>query len=323
MELCMKKRILITFRPTEPVLNRLKQEFDAVVLEQSLPINQLLEEINKQQSEAVVIGPAYKFSADVMKALPPSVKIVATSSVGFDHMDVAAAKERGILLSNTPDVLTDCTADLGMMLLLNACRRGREYQEIMDAGWRKSFGQADMLGLQVTGKTLGILGMGRIGRALADRARGFGIKILYCNNRQLTPDLEKGATYFKKFEDMLPHCQFLSLNAPSTPETKGIMNEKTFALLPDNAVLINVGRGNLVDENAMMKALDSKKLFAAGLDVFAEEPNYNLKLKEYHQVFLTPHMGSATIETRSAMGQRALDNVAAALNNQKPPDSLY
>lgn len=319
----MKKRILITFLPTEPVLKRLKQEFDAVVLEQNIPIAQLVGEITKHQSEAVVIGPAYKFSAEVMNTLPASVRIVATSSVGFDHMDIAAAKARGILLSNTPDVLTDCTADLGMMLLLNACRRGREYQEIMDSGWRKSFGQADMLGLQVTGKTLGILGMGRIGRALADRARGFGMKILYCNNRQLTPDLEKGATYFAKFEDMLPHCQILSLNAPSTPETKGIMNEKTFALLPDNAVLVNVGRGNLVDENALMKALDTKKLFAAGLDVFAEEPNYNLKLKEYHQVFLTPHMGSATIETRSAMGHRALDNVTAALNNEKPQDSLY
>lgn len=319
----MKKRILLTFRPTDSVLARVQQEFDATILEQPLPIPQFLEEVNRQQSEAIVIGPIYKFTESVVNALPASVKIVATSSVGFDHMDISAAKARGIQLSNTPDVLTDCTADLGMMLLLNACRRGREYQAIMDSGWRKSYGQADMLGLQVTGKTLGILGMGRIGRALADRARGFGMKIMYCNNRRLTPELEKGATYFANFEEMLPHCQILSLNAPSTPQTQEIMNERTFALLPDNAVLVNVGRGNLVNEEALIKALESKKLFAAGLDVFAQEPNYNLKLKEFPQVYLTPHMGSATIETRSAMGHRALDNVVAALSGLTAPDSLY
>lgn len=319
----MKKRILLTFRPTDSVLARVQQEFDATILEQPLPIPQFLEEVNRQQSEAIVIGPIYKFTESVVNALPASVKIVATSSVGFDHMDISAAKARGIQLSNTPDVLTDCTADLGMMLLLNACRRGREYQAIMDSGWRKSYGQADMLGLQVTGKTLGILGMGRIGRALADRARGFGMKIMYCNNRRLTPELEKGATYFANFEEMLPHSQILSLNAPSTPQTQEIMNERTFALLPDNAVLVNVGRGNLVNEEALIKALESKKLFAAGLDVFAQEPNYNLKLKEFPQVYLTPHMGSATIETRSAMGHRALDNVVAALSGLTAPDSLY
>lgn len=319
----MKKRILLTFRPTDSVLARVQQEFDATILEQPLPIPQFLEEVNRQQSEAIVIGPIYKFTESVVNALPASVKIVATSSVGFDHMDISAAKARGIQLSNTPDVLTDCTADLGMMLLLNACRRGREYQAIMDSGWRKSYGQADMLGLQVTGKTLGILGMGRIGRALADRARGFGMKIMYCNNRRLTPELEKGATYFANFEEMLPHCQILSLNAPSTPQTQEIMNERTFALLPDNAVLVNVGRGNLVNEEALIKALESKKLFAAGLDVFAQEPNYNLKLKKFPQVYLTPHMGSATIETRSAMGHRALDNVVAALSGLTAPDSLY
>lgn len=319
----MKKRILLTFRPTDSVLARVQQEFDATILEQPLPIPQFLEEVNRQQSEAIVIGPIYKFTESVVNALPASVKIVATSSVGFDHMDISAAKARGIQLSNTPDVLTDCTADLGMMLLLNACRRGREYQAIMDSGWRKSYGQADMLGLQVTGKTLGILGMGRIGRALADRARGFGMKIMYCNNRRLTPELEKGATYFANFEEMLPHCQILSLNAPSTPQTQEIMNERTFALLPDNAVLVNVGRGNLVNEEALIKALESKKLFAAGLDVFAQEPNYNLKLKKFPQVYLTPHMGSATIETRSAMGHRALDNVVATLSGLTAPDSLY
>ena len=319
----MKNRLLIALRPTDPVLSRARDEFETVLIEKGMTPTELVEEIKKQQSEAVIIGPHYRFSAEIMEALPKSVKIVATSSVGFDHLDIKAAQAKGIFLSNTPDVLTDCTADLGMMLLLNACRRGREYQAIMDKGWVTSYGQADMLGLQVSGKTLGILGMGRIGRALADRARGFGMKILYCNTRQLPPDLEKGATYFSRFEEMLPHCQILSLNAPATPATNKIMNEKTFALLPDKAVFVNVARGSMVDELALVKALESGKLFSAGLDVFAEEPNFNKKLRDLPQVFLTPHMGSATEETRTAMGNRALDNVAAALKNQKVPDNLY
>jgi hydroxypyruvate reductase len=193
----------------------------------------------------------------------------------------------------------------------------------MESGWRKSFSQSEMLGLKVSGKTLGIYGMGRIGQAVADRARGFGMKVLYCNRKRLPPELEKGATYYSNLHEMLPHCQILSLNAPGTAETKNIMNDQAFALLPDNAVLVNVARGSLVDEEALIRALKSGKLFAAGLDVFAHEPDYDLRLKEFHNVYLTPHMGSATQETRDAMGYRCLENIEQALKGQRPQDSLW
>ncbi|ASD62677.1 2-hydroxyacid dehydrogenase [Bdellovibrio bacteriovorus] len=319
----MKHILLFSFLPPASVLERALSQFKATISAKELSVEEMLDQVHKIQPAAIVVVPRQKITADVIKALPDSVKIIATSSVGFEHLDISAAKERGILLSNTPEVLTECTADLGMMLLLNACRRGREYLSIMQDGWRKTYSQTDMLGLQVSGKTLGILGMGRIGRALADRARGFGMKIIYCNNKRLPPELEKDAVYFKNFHNMLPHCQIISLNAPSTPETNGIMDSKSFSLLPKNAVLVNVGRGNLVNEDALIKALQSGHLFAAGLDVFCHEPDYNLKLRDFPNVFLTPHMGSATVETRSAMGHRALDNVTAALEGQRPGDSLY
>ena len=165
--------------------------------------------------------------------------------------------------------------------------------------------------------------MGRIGQAVADRARGFGMKILYSNRSRLSPELEKGATYFAKIEDMLPHCEILSLNAPGTNETKYVMNDQTFALLPKNAVLVNVARGSLVEEAALMRALKSGHLFAAGLDVFEQEPNFNKELLNYHNIALTPHMGSATQETRDAMGYRALDNIQAVFRGEKPQDALW
>ncbi|MBO9668632.1 MAG: D-glycerate dehydrogenase [Bdellovibrio sp.] len=319
----MKDSILIPYLAPQNVATMAKQKFDAFVADHELTIEEVVKLAHEKKARAMVVVPKQKITKEVLTQLPDSVKVIATSSVGFDHLDISAAKERGVLLTNTPDVLTECTADLAMLLLLNACRRGREYLEIMEAGWRKSFSQSEMLGLKVSGKTLGIYGMGRIGQAVADRARGFGMKIVYCNRKRLPPELEKGATYFADLHAMLPHCQILSLNAPGTAETQNILDDKAFALLPDHAVLVNVARGTLVDEEALMRALKSKKLFAAGLDVFANEPAYDLRLKEFHNVFLTPHMGSATQETRDAMGYRALENIEQALKGQRPQDSLW
>jgi hydroxypyruvate reductase len=319
----MKNTILLPYIAPKNVASLAKQKFDAIVADREMTVEEIIQLATEKKASALVVVPKQKLTKDVIAKLPDSIKIIATSSVGFDHLDIAAAKERGIQLTNTPDVLTECTADIAMLLLLNACRRGREYLEIMEAGWRKPFSQSEMLGIKVSGKTLGIYGMGRIGQAVADRARGFGMKIIYCNRRRLSPDLEKGATYFEKLEDMLPHCQILSLNAPGTADTKYIVNDQTLALLPDNAVLINVARGSLVQEEALIRALQSGKLFAAGLDVFENEPAYDLRLKEFHNVFLTPHMGSATQETRDAMGFRALENIEQALAGKKPQDSLW
>ncbi|QDK37453.1 D-glycerate dehydrogenase [Bdellovibrio sp. NC01] len=318
----MKDTILLTFAAPENVIRRSKELFDSHVATSEWTAETIAAESAKLNPKAIVVSPRQKMTADIIAKLPASVKIIATSSVGFDHLDLPAAKARGIVLTNTPDVLTECTADLAMLLLLNACRRGREYQHIMEDGWGKSFSQSEMLGIKVSGKTLGIYGMGRIGQAVADRARAFGMKILYCNRKRLPPDQEKGATYFADLKEMLPHCQIFSLNAPGTAETQHIMNDETFALLPKDAVLVNVARGSLVDEKALMRSLDSKHLFAAGLDVFEQEPNFNQDLLKYQNIFMCPHMGSATQETRDEMGYRALENIRRVLSGQPAQDPL-
>jgi lactate dehydrogenase-like 2-hydroxyacid dehydrogenase len=181
----------------------------------------------------------------------------------------------------------------------------------------------EMLGRRVWGKTLGILGLGRIGRAVARRAHGFGMRVIYSNPRRLSADLEQGAEYFADFHQMLPRCDILCIHAPGGPATASIMNAETFALLPRGAVFVNTSRGGLVEEDALIAALESGHLFAAGLDVFRNEPDYNLRLAALPNVFLSPHMGSATVETRNAMGFRTLDNIAAVLAGKPPIDPLW
>jgi lactate dehydrogenase-like 2-hydroxyacid dehydrogenase len=264
-----------------------------------------------------------RYPAEVIAAIPDHVKVLATCSVGTEHIDVEAARSRGLPVTNTPDVLTECTADLAFMLILNACRRAFEYDAIMRAGWRRGYGLGEMMGVRVWGKTLGILGMGRIGRAVATRARGFGMRVLYCNNSRLPPELEQGGEYFADFRAMLPHCDILTIHAPGGPATAAIMNAETFALLPQGAVFVNTSRGGLVDEDALLDALTSGHLYAAGLDVFRAEPEYDLRFADLPNVFLCPHMGSATVETRNAMANRALDNIAAVLAGGPPIDPLW
>lgn len=320
----MKPRLIVSRQMPTAVGARIRAEFecpfpDGVDMDSDTVLRLLAE----TQADALLLTSHLKLNAALIAALPKHVRIAATCSVGYDHIDVPAAKAAGLPVTNTPDVLNECTADLAFMLLLNAFRRGHEYDAIMRAGWRQGFGMGEMLGLRVWGKTLGILGMGGIGRAVAARARGFGMKVLYCNRSRLPPDLEQGATYFSDLRAMLPHCDAITLHAPSGPETTAIMNTETFALLPRNAVFVNAARGTLVNEAALVEALSSGHLFAAGLDVFHNEPAYDLRIGELKNVFLTPHMGSATVETRNAMGFRALDNIAAVLAGKPPIDPLW
>ena len=254
-------------------------------------------------------------------AFPPSLRIIANPTAGFDHMDVAATKAAGVVVTNAPDALTDCTADLAMMLLLNACRRASESAAIMRAGWRENFGFAANLGLKVSGRTLGIVGMGRIGRAMARRARGFGMRVLYHNRRRLAPELEQGAEFVDSLEALLPRAQVLSLHLPGG-EAGTLMTREAFALLPSGAVFINTARGSLVDEDALIEALRSGHLFAAGLDVFRNEPAFDLRFNDLPNVFMTPHCASATVETRDAMGFCALDNIAAVLSGREALDPV-
>src|SRR4029077_4271136 len=252
-----------------------------------------------------------------------SVKVGATSSVGYDHVDVAAARQRGLIVTNTPGVLTECTADHAFMMLLAAARRAFEYDKIMRAGWRFRIGQGDLLGMRVSGKTLGILGLGRIGRVMARRARGFDMTVLYHSRNRLPPELEQGARYFASFHEMLPHCDFLSLHAPAGPATDKIVNAEALAKLKRGAVLVNVSRGGLVDEDAVLDALKSGQLFAAGLDVFRSEPDYDMRFADLDNVILSPHIGSGSVETRIAMGFRALDTIAAVLAGRPAIDPLW
>ena len=262
------------------------------------------------------------FSADVIARLPQETRIIANFSVGYDHVDTEAAKARGIVVTNTPDVLSDATAEIAMLLMLGAARRAGEGERLVrSAGWR-DWSPAFMVGSQVTGKRLGIVGMGRVGQVVARRARGFDMEIHYHNRSRLDPALEAGRTYYERVEDLLPNCDILSLNCPATPETRNLLNAERIALLPDGAIVVNTARGALVDDAALIAALRSGKLAAAGLDVYNGEPDIHPDYRTLENTFLLPHIGSATRETRDAMGFRALDNLDAFFAGREPGDRV-
>ncbi len=320
----MKPRLIVSRQMPAPVGARIGAAFDCPWPDgRDMDAEEMLRAVRDTRAEALLFSSHLKLGAEVIARIPDHVRIAATCSVGFEHIDVAAARARGLPVTNTPDVLTDCTADLAMLLILGACRRAGEYEAIMRAGWRRGYGLGEMLGLRVSGKRLGIVGLGRIGQAVARRARGFAMRILYNNPRRLPPEIEQDATYFADLREMLPHCDILSLHARGGPTTAGLMNAEMFALLPKGAVFVNASRGGLVDEDALVAALQSGHLFAAGLDVYRNEPAFDQRLAQLPNTFLFPHMGSATIETRTAMGMRALDNIAAVLAGRPPIDPLW
>ncbi|MBI1358862.1 MAG: D-glycerate dehydrogenase [Alphaproteobacteria bacterium] len=313
-------RLVVGLPMTQAVAARAASEFDAVQPDRPMSMDQIAEAAAAHNAEAILLTAGMHVSAGFLDRLPADLKVIATASVGYDHIDVAAASKRGVVVTNTPDVVTDATADTTMLLLLGASRRAKEHVRNMEGGWKIRNGFDQGLGWEVTGKTLGIVGMGRIGRAVAQRARGFDMPIVYHNRRRLAPELEQGARYFDKLDDMLPHCQVLSLNLPGGQGV--LMTAEKFALLPRGAVFVNSARGSLVDEGALIWALASGQLAAAGLDVFQKEPAYDTRLNDLPNTFLLPHIGSATEETRNAMGFRALDNIAAVLSGRPAPDAL-
>jgi lactate dehydrogenase-like 2-hydroxyacid dehydrogenase len=313
-------RVVLSVPFTEAVSKRLAELFDCLTPERVIPADQVVENAIAYRADALMGFTSPRMRAEHIAKLPASVKVIATASVGFEHIDVRAANARGIVVTNTPDAVTDATADAAMLLLLGACRRAKAHVRDMDAGWQSRNGFTGGLGVQVTGKTLGIVGMGRIGRAVAERARGFRMPILYHNRKRLPPELEQGARYFARLEEMLPLAEVLSLNLPGGQGV--LMTRENFALLPKGAVFINSARGSLVDEDALIDALKSGHIAAAGLDVFQKEPSYDARLNELPNTFLLPHIGSATLETRDAMGMRALDNIAAVLSGKPAPDEV-
>ncbi len=305
------------------VADRIRAEFDAPPLPTArLGPAELVEAARLHRPEALLVSSTTAVDAALVRALPDSVRLVATVSVGFDHVDRSALRARNIALTNTPDVLTDCNADLTLLLILGACRRAAEYGAVIRDGWNRPLRMTELLGIRVSGRTLGIVGMGRIGRAVARRARGFGMTVLYCNRSRLPPGLEEGATFVSDLDAMLPRCQVLTLHVPGGPATAGLIGARELALLPEGAVLVNAARGTLLDEDALFDALDRGRLAAAGLDVFRNEPAIDSRFGSHPRIFATPHMGSATIETRTAMGMRALDNVRAFCAGLPPGDPV-
>ncbi|MGQ0486277.1 MAG: 2-hydroxyacid dehydrogenase [Hyphomicrobiales bacterium] len=317
-----RPRVLVTRRLTADVEARLARDFDAALNAEDRPMPR--EEILRKAEthDALLVTSIDRLGPGFVDAVPPCIKIVATFSVGYDHLDIPAARARGIAVTNTPDVLTDATADITMLLILGAAR-GAYWGErmIRDNRWGEP-SPTSPLGHDVSGRRLGILGMGRIGQAVARRAKGFDLELHYHNRTKVAAGKELGARYHARFEDMLPHCDFLSINCASTPETRKLINAGTIARLPDGAIVVNTARGDIVDDDALISALTSGKLAAAGLDVFRNEPNIDPRYRELQNVFLLPHLGSATPRTRSAMGMRAVDNLAAFFRGGRPRDLL-
>lgn len=273
-------------------------------------------------ADAMLICTSEKITADLVGRLPASIKAISTFSVGYEHIDVAACRARGIVAANTPGAMTEATANIAMLLMLGAARRGYEAQQMVRRGEWKGWTSTMLLGVDFSGKRLGIFGMGRIGQAVAQRARGFGLTIHYHNRRRLPDGEEQGAIFHDSLDSLLAVSDILSINAPSSPETRHILNAAAIARLPDGAIVVNTARGDMVEDAALIAALTSGKLRAAGLDVFAGEPNLDPAYLALPNAYLLPHLGSATIETRDRMGFMALDNIDAVLAGRPAPHPL-
>lgn len=318
----MKPVVLVTRKLPDSVEDRLRRDYAPILNPDDVLYSS--DEIIERARGAAAIMPCHteRFSAAVIGRLPESVRVIANFSVGYDHVDTAAAKARGIIVTNTPEVLSDATAELTMMLMLGAARRASEGERLVRTREWKDWSPSFMVGTQVTGKRLGILGFGRVGRVVAKRARGFDMEIHYNDIRKAPPEIEQGAVFHKTPAELMPHCDFLALHCVASPETVKLLNAELIARLPDGAVVVNASRGVVVDDDALIAALKSGKLTAAGLDVYNNEPDIHPEYRLLPNVFLMPHIGSATKETRIAMGFRALDNLDAVFAGREPRDRV-
>ena len=317
----MKKKILVTRNLLPENEERIKKIFD-VKLNKEDKVYSSEEVLNlSKDCDGILCVGGNKFDAAILDKLSNTVKIIANYAVGFNNVDVDVATKKGIVVTNTPEVLTDSTADISILLLLGASRRayeGRKFAEEQSWVWSTNF----LLGKQMSNRKLGILGMGRIGRAVAKRARGFGMEIHYHNRTKLAAHLEEGAIYHDNIKSLFNNSEFLSINCPATKETTNLVNEQSINYLPDGAVVTNAARGDIIDDAAMIKAMKSGKVFALGLDVYNGEPKINPEYLKLNNLFLLPHLGSATVRTRIDMGDRAIDNLENFFNNKKPKDQV-
>ena len=316
---------IVTRKWPEENEKRLKELFDVKLNESDKPFT--ANELKSALQNCDVLMPTVtdKITADILSVENRRANMIGNFGVGFNHIDINAAKEHGITVSNTPSVLTDCTADIAMSLLLMVARRvGQGERELRSdnwTGWRPTH----LLGTKVTGKKLGVIGFGRIGQAVAKRAHfGFDMDIQYWDPFDIPADVTKkfNATKLDTIEDVCRECDFVSINCPATKETFHLMNEERFKLMKKSAFIINTARGDIIDENALVNALRNKEIAGAALDVFETEPNLPSELKTMENVVSFPHLGSATIETRVAMGDTAIDNTLAFFAGTELPNKV-
>ena len=319
-----KLKVVVTRRLPDPVETRLRELFDAELNETDAPFS--AEDLASAVQRADVLVPTVTDRVDsrVLSRAGEQLRLIAQFGAGVDNIDVATAVQRGITVTNTPGVLTEDTADMTMALILAVPRRIAEGVKIVEndefLGWSPTW----MLGRRITGKRLGIIGMGRIGQAVARRARAFGLQIHYHNRRRVGAHVENEleATYWESLDQMLARMDIVSINCPHTPATYHLLSARRLALLKPHAFIVNTARGEVIDEAALARMLEKKELAGAGLDVFEHEPAINPKLKKLANVVLLPHMGSATLEGRIDMGEKVIINIKTFADGHKPPDRV-
>jgi len=315
----MKPKILVSRKISDLAEEKLQKEFEVTLnpKDEPIPESELIKLVNNY--DGMISTGFDKISENFFNNLNGKLKIIAQVGVGYDNISIKSAEEKKIKVTNTPNVLNEAVAETTILLILAASRRiGEAYNLVRTDDWKNQKPDLTkfMIGNSVTGKTLGIIGMGRIGRMAAKCAKAFGMKIIYYNRNKLPDDLEDGAKYFSDIKTMLPECDFVSIHTPATAETKYILNSSTISLLPKHAVVINTSRGSTIDDDALIDALENKKIYAAGLDVFNNEPNLDKRYLKLDNCFVLPHIGSATHETRLAMSMMAVDNIYCFFNKK-------
>jgi glyoxylate reductase len=319
-----KPTVVVTRKLPEAIETRMMELFDARLNLDDVPMTRAELKTAMAAADALVPTVTDTIDADIVSAAGPKLKIIANFGVGVNHIDLAAATSQGITVTNTPDVLTEDTADLAMALVLMAPRRLSEGERLVRAGGWTGWAPTQHLGYRINGKRLGIIGMGRIGVALARRARGFGVAVHY-HNRHRIPDAletELEATYWQSLDQMIEHMDILSINCPLTADTKHLLSEARLKRLPKHCFIINTSRGGIIDEAALAKALRNGDIAGAGLDVYEGEPKINPDLMQLDNVVLLPHLGSATLEGRIAMGEKVIVNLRTHVDGHRPPDRV-
>jgi len=321
-----KKRTIVTVtrKLPEPIETRMMELFDARLNLDDTPRTQaeLIEAV--KTAEVLVPTVTDRIDLAVLSQAGPQLKLIASFGTGVDHIDIATARQRGITVTNTPGVLTEDTADMTMALILAVARRLSEGERLLRSAKWTGWGPTHMLGQRIWGKRLGIVGMGRIGTALARRAKGFGLSIHYHNRRRVLPEIEAQleATYWESLDQMLARMDIISINCPHTPATYHLLSARRLKLIQRHAYIVNTARGEVIDENALTRMLAADELGGAALDVFEHEPAVNPKLLKLPNVVLLPHMGSATIEGRIDMGEKVIINIKTFTDGHRPPDRV-